>query len=518
LVLTFAPSSFAQINIQTFTNGSAQEVGTSRNAQTADVLSAGAGILVSGALVANSPLTTTNLVVDYPANITSGSAILVGDLPASDAIRIEGQTGVFAAAVISTINYIAGTVTIQLPGFDDPATPAIEVNTGSGSFRLVGVRIDANGLTAPVNATFSLSNTANNYILSTASGPVITALGDGVASMAVGGRTSTSTNSGTATIFTNRLVVDQMASFVVTEGFASAWRTAVQTTTNGTSTPNSTQVRLTFTGIPANLSIPFSITDKSSSLTVTGMPATVTSTANVVTLSFTASSLTATEAFQVDLGAIATPVASNVTLNPGTITVTATMAPIGTALNDQQQPTVTGGFPRYSQLDVGPVTVVNIVAANTTMLIPFAVRDAGFDTGIAIANTTADPFGSAGGATAQAGTIKFDFYPRAAAGAGTSFSLTTSATVRPGVGLSTDGTLAGGATWSGLLSELLTAAGQTGSFTGYIFAQANFINGHGTSFVSDFRNFTSASPVLVLPPPATASRATPANGVEALNN
>jgi hypothetical protein len=511
MVLALAPSSFAQINIQIFPNGSGQEVGTNRNAQTADPLSAGAGILVSGALVANSPLTTTSLFVDYPSNITSATATFIGPIPVSDPVRIEGQTGVFASASISTINYITGLVEITLPGFGTTS------NTLSGSFRLVGVRIDANGQTAPVTATFSLGNTANNYILSTTSGTVINALGDGIGSMAVGGRTSTSVNSGTATIFTNRNTVDALASFVVTEGFASAWRTSTQTTTNNTQTPNGTQIRLTFNNIPSNLSLPFSITDKNGSLTVTGMPASVSSSSNVVTLSFTTTSLTATEAFQVDIGPIVNPVGSNVTLNPGTITVTATMFPIGPALNDQQQPTVTGGFPRFAQADVGPVGVVNIVASNTTLLIPFAVRDLGFDTGIALANTTADPFGSAGGATPQAGTIRLDFFPRAAAGAGTTFSLTTSATVRPGAGLSADGTLAAGSTWSALLSELMTAAGQTGSFTGYIFIQANFINAHGTSFVSDFRSFTSASPVLVLAPPATQSRTTPQGGVESLN-
>jgi len=516
MVLTLAPSSFAQINIQVFPNGSAQEIDTNRNAQTADPLSAGAGILVSGALVANSPLTTTNLLVDYPSNITSGSAVLVGDIPASDPIRIEGQTGVFAGAVISTINYVTGLVTIQLPGTDDTTTVPIEVNTLSGSFRLVGVRIDANGQTAPVSTSFSLSNTANNYILSTTTGTIINALGDGIASMAIGGRNSSSVNSGTATIFTNRLVVDNMASFVVTEGFASGWRTDVQNTTNGTTTANSTQVRLTFTGIPDNVTIPFAITDTSGTLTVTGMPPNITDGGNVVTLSFTTTSMTSVEAFQVDLGPIPDP-GSSVTLVPGTITVTATMAPIGNALNSSQQPTVSGGFPRFAQEDIGPVVVVNIVAANTTLLVPFAVRDGAYDTGIALANTTADPFGAGGGgATPSAGTIVLNFFPRAAAGAGTPFSLTTSATVKPGIGLSADGTLAAGSTWTVLLSELLTAAGQTGSYSGYIFFQTNFINAHGAPFVSDFRNFTSFSPMLVLPPPSTAPRTSPANGFESL--
>jgi hypothetical protein len=387
----------------------------------------------------------------------------------------------------------------------------------SGSFRLVGVRIDANGLTAPVNASFSLSNTANNYILSTTSGAVITALGDGIGSMAVGGRTGNSTNSGTATIFTNRLIVDANASFVVTEGFASAWRTDTQSTTNNTQTLNGTQVRLTFNGLVSGVSLPFSVTDKPGSLTVSPTSGTITSSANVVTFTFSATSLTSVEAFQVDIGAIPA-IGSSVNLSPGTITVTATMSPIGPALDDQQRPTVTGGFPRFAQEDVGPVVIVNIVASNTTMLVPFATVGLGYDTGLSIANTTADPFGASGGASPTAGTLQLNFFPRTATGAGTAFSLTTSATAAPGQGLSSNGTLAAGGTWTVLLSELLTAAGQTsGTFTGYIFIQANFINAHGVAFVSDFRNFTSASPILVLPPPATSSRATPGGGVESLN-
>ena len=157
---------------------------------------------------------------------------------------------------------------------------------------------------------------------------------------------------------------------------------------------------------------------------------------------------------------------------------------------------------------------------HTTLLVPFAVRDGAFDTGIALANTTADPFGavSTGGAIAASGTITLTFYPRSATGgAGTSFSLTTSATAKPGIGLSDNGSLAAGATWTALLSELMTAAGQTGSFTGYIFITTNFTNAHGAPFVSDFRNFTSSIPMLVLPPPITIVGGRSA-AFESLNN
>src|SRR5689334_708897 len=110
-------------------------------------------------------------------------------------------------------------------------------------------------------------------------------------------------------------------------------------------------------------------------------------------------------------------------------------------------------------------------------------------------------------------------FPTTATGAGTTFSITTSSTVRPGSGLSSYGALAVGATWSVLMSQLLTAAGQTGSFQGYVFITANFLNAHGTATISDFRTYSLTANVLVLPPPATQSRSgSGAGSAEALNN
>jgi len=184
--------------------------------------------------------------------------------------------------------------------------------------------------------------------------------------------------------------------------------------------------------------------------------------------------------------------------------MSATVGPIGAALGGNLAPTTADGFVKFAQAETAPTTIANIVAASTTLLMPFAVSDGAYDTGISLANTTLDPFGGAtgGGATASAGTVRLDFFPRlATGGAGTTFGFTTSATVRPGIGLSSDGTLAAGATWTVLLSQLITAAGQTGGFTGYVFIQANFLDAHGAPFVSDFRNFTSFTPMLILPPP-----------------
>lgn len=503
LVLALAPSSFAQVNIQIFGAPSAQEVQTVQAAQTADPQSSGAGLTVSGAVIANVELTTTRLDITYPGPITSSPTIPVGD-----PLRLEGATGLFTGASISTILFSSGVVQITLP----ECKGGCATTTPSGSFRLVAVRMDVNGRTAPIQATASLANTANGYINSSTPQTVINALGPGLGSMAIGARTG-GTNTGTGTILSNATISDSTASVVIGEGFASAWRpdsTSLNptghpgtTSATGRDTNNPYQIRLTVAGLASGQTLTVA-TSGSSTLSFDISGTSFSSTTTQRTISITRSSLTAVEQIQLDFtvtGAGTAPVA------PGSVTVTATMAPLGAQVASNGTPIDTNGYPTFVQADVGPVTIVNVVAANTTLLVPFAVRDGGFDTGIALANTTADPFGSAGGATAQSGTVRLDFFPRAATGgAGTTFSLTTSATARPGIGLSADGTLAAGATWTVLLSELLTAAGQTGSFTGYIFIQTNFLLAHGAPFVSDFRNFTSFTPMLVLSAPISVAR------------
>jgi len=50
-----------------------------------------------------------------------------------------------------------------------------------------------------------------------------------------------------------------------------------------------------------------------------------------------------------------------------------------------------------------------------------------------------------------------------------------------------------------------------------VFIQANFLNGHGTATISDFRTYSLTSNVLVLLPPATNPRSSPVGGAENLN-
>jgi len=544
VVLAVAQSSFAQINIQLFNAPSAGEIQTNRNAQTADPGVSGAGILVSGALIANSALTTTTLYIAYPSPITSApnagpsSPSNLGIPSGGDAIRIEGASGLFAGVGqggvlgFPVLNTTLSRIQIMLPGFDTAA------NSLSGSFTLVGVRIDANGKTGAQTATASLNSSANNYVLTTPSVTVINALSPGIANFAIGARSSNSTL-GAATIFTNRTVPDPTGSLILAEGFASAFRTSSQLSNfGGGPVKNSTQIRLTFNGIPAGVTLSLDIKTRPGSTellvpssmvaswsaagTTPTVTTTVTASANTATINFLGASLATTDTVEVDY-TVLTPLSTTAAVTTaGTITCTATLVPIGDGVDNSDStrlglPREDQGYPTFAEADLGPITVVNIIPASTTMLLPYALVLPPYDTGLAVANTTADPFGSSGGgATSQSGNVVLTFYPTlSAGGAGTSFSLTTSSTVRPGAGLSSDGTIASGATWTVLLSQLLTAAGQTGNFVGYVFVQANFLNAHGTATISDFRTYSLAANVLVLPPPATVSRTV---GTESLGN
>jgi hypothetical protein len=154
------------------------------------------------------------------------------------------------------------------------------------------------------------------------------------------------------------------------------------------------------------------------------------------------------------------------TANPG-----ANSPPTGTAtVNMSFAPTPTAAFsassggaasstltiPRFADTSSG-ANIFRIALCQTVLLFPFVTNIAGFDTGIAIANTTTDPFGT----RVQNGTCSLNFYGTAAPPAVTTPNIAT-ATVFT--------TLASTA-----------AAG----FNGYMIAVCNFQLAHGFAFISD---------------------------------
>ena len=137
-------------------------------------------------------------------------------------------------------------------------------------------------------------------------------------------------------------------------------------------------------------------------------------------------------------------------------------------------PTGSGLVPRF----VPPATSTAIVGAalcQTTLLYPWVNAEPGFDTGIAIANTTSDPFGT----RTQGGTCVLNFF---GTGAGTTTTATTP-------------TINTGTVYADQVSNLKPG------FRGYVIAVCNFTLGHGYALFSDtgIRNWATGYLALVLP-------------------
>jgi hypothetical protein len=185
--------------------------------------------------------------------------------------------------------------------------------------------------------------------------------------------------------------------------------------------------------------------------------------------------------------------------------------------------------PRFTPSLSSAQNLFTLVKCACDMLFPFVASGGGFDTGIAIANTSLDP-GPAGnftpGATPQSGTVTFWYY-----GQGTSApqlaappSQTTSGVVPPG------GTLlyvlssgAGGIITNG--GGATTAAGLDGraaNFTGYIIAQAQFQYCHAFAYIGALGAGPTSPGIsegylaLILDTPSLTPRSVSA--AEALNN
>jgi len=136
----------------------------------------------------------------------------------------------------------------------------------------------------------------------------------------------------------------------------------------------------------------------------------------------------------------------------GTGTINGRFAPISTVTTASQ----TASVPRFVDTSKA-INLFVIRQCITNLLFPFVTNQAGFDTGLAIANTTTDPFGT----TPQTGTCALNFY-----GANAPSALTTPA-------------VASGTVWTTLAST------SSPNFQGYVIAVCKFQYAHGFAFVSD---------------------------------
>lgn len=148
----------------------------------------------------------------------------------------------------------------------------------------------------------------------------------------------------------------------------------------------------------------------------------------------------------------------------GTASVAGSFAPLSTVTTAS----TTNNQPRFADTSSAR-TLFNVNACSTNILFPFLTNQVGFDSGIAIANTSTDPFGTA----PQSGPCKLNYYGETTGG-GAAPAAQTSAVIPSGRTLTA--TLSSGGNYG---------VAATPGFQGYVIAQCNFQYGHGFAFISD---------------------------------
>jgi hypothetical protein len=127
--------------------------------------------------------------------------------------------------------------------------------------------------------------------------------------------------------------------------------------------------------------------------------------------------------------------------------------------------------PRYDHPLEGEDDFLTVAPCETNLLFTWVANFAGLDTGLAISNTSKDPYGT--DTENQAGTCQVNLYP-------------TDTTTNNGVALTgpitiTTAVVQPGSVWRSTMSGIPTFAGKAG----YIIAVCNFQFGHGFAFFTD---------------------------------
>ena len=148
----------------------------------------------------------------------------------------------------------------------------------------------------------------------------------------------------------------------------------------------------------------------------------------------------------------------------GSATVAGSFAPLSTVTTQSSS----APLPRFADTSSAR-TIFTISACTTNILFVFLTNQAGFDSGIAISNTSVDPFGTA----PQSGPCKLNYYGETTGG-GAAPAAQTSAVVPAGK----------------QLTAVLSTGGNYGiaatpGFQGYMIAQCQFQYAHGFAFISD---------------------------------
>lgn len=215
----------------------------------------------------------------------------------------------------------------------------------------------------------------------------------------------------------------------------------------------------------------------------------------------------------VDFGVLVVYSATGVTPTSTAAQVTGNYSPINTqspimAARGSDETSSGYPLPRFVSSGIAPIDAFTIAPCRTNLLFTFVTNQAGFDTGIAISNTSMAPAGFAG--SQQSGACTINYYGQTTGG-GQAPSAQTSASVPAGGQLVF--TLSAGGGILGSSSSINPAAG----FQGYIIAQCNFQYAHGFAFISDLSASKLAEGYLALVMDSAIGTRT-ASASESLNN
>jgi|GEM_PF-3577438 len=247
----------------------------------------------------------------------------------------------------------------------------------------------------------------------------------------------------------------------------------------GAGATNGTRLTATFSNLPANtkLYVPGTFTDTSSNIAVALVSApksdlsggTLVTKADYVAVTpgtpivyeITAEATGSTSTVSIPVAVAYTGIPALAAATSGS--VSANYAPISASTSPATTP-----IPRFASAAQSGSGLFGVAACSTSLLYPYITTQPGWNVGLAVSNTGADPFGNAG----QGGTCAFSFYGAAGAPA--------SAVTLGAAGFGDTTAIAAGTTAADIASNAI-GAGTT--FQGYAVAICNFQYAHGYAFV-----------------------------------
>jgi len=414
----------------------------------------------------------------------------------------------------STVNATVSGGVATFTGVSVPASTA----AGTLTFTISYIRVNAS--TLPSAGVFPTSITANTFVQGTTNTTSGTSSGSGLAVAYVfnalnnptkvyqdsGFANSGIANGGAITGNANYAVCNANNSggstgsalpqfyVQVKEGFAGAFKTASDETGGGSAASSGTRVKLVFNNVPTglnifmpisvfssngaqitatssetgSLSVPSASTVKDvSGLGLFAVPVSGTTATAIYEVTTSAPGFINTFPISVDLSAASNTITGYLA-NP-TMTVTTSLAP--------QLSTAASQIPGFATTanDIVTANTVKFTPCNTNLLFPFVTNANGFETGIAISNTTKDPFSTAN----QSGTCTLNFYQSGVSGATNPAAVTA-----PNLAEGANQPYLAGEDYAFTLTQALGVnASNPATFQGYIIAQCNFSNAHAFAYI-----------------------------------